>query len=409
MRPVAPDGSIGPVLCKIAVNRRIDRTKARIGTPSQREWELHTIRPGRIPVFPLFTGSSNGHTMTFRFFRRMQIVPGLSLNFSKSGISLSVGPRGTKVTVGNRGVRKTVGLPGSGLNYTTHRSWRSRSRQDGKSIVKTPSPGEPPEREEALTLGFFERLVTPEGQEALVDGMKEVVKGNSRRALEHLTKAVHLADGAFLAGIVSLKLEDFDNALRYLNLASIQPRSLGRYFRKLGINPVISLPVTSEITAMVGPGRRGILLAKVEAYQHQGNWADAVGCLKQLYAMDKHDLIAKVSLSDLLVNEIGDHRSLKDVLKVSEGIENDSHTHGTLLLYRAKALRLLGVCQGAKEVLTPLLRRKKERSEDLLNAIRFERAMAYEELGEKRRARADLERVYAADPDFAGVAARLGI
>ena len=56
--------------------------------------------------------------MAFRFFRRMKIAPGVTLNFSKSGISTSFGVRGAKVTVGPRGVRRTVGLPGTGLFYT---------------------------------------------------------------------------------------------------------------------------------------------------------------------------------------------------------------------------------------------------------------------------------------------------
>jgi hypothetical protein len=58
--------------------------------------------------------------MAFRFFRRMKIAPGVSLNLSKSGASMSFGPRGAKVTVGPRGVRETVGIPGTGMYYTTH-------------------------------------------------------------------------------------------------------------------------------------------------------------------------------------------------------------------------------------------------------------------------------------------------
>jgi hypothetical protein len=57
--------------------------------------------------------------MPLRFFRRIRIAPGVSVNLSKSGAFVSVGPKGAKMTVGPRGVRKTVGLPGTGLYYTT--------------------------------------------------------------------------------------------------------------------------------------------------------------------------------------------------------------------------------------------------------------------------------------------------
>lgn len=53
-----------------------------------------------------------------RFFRRVKILPGVTLNFSRSGVSLSIGPRGFKWTIGPRSERVTVGLPGTGLSYT---------------------------------------------------------------------------------------------------------------------------------------------------------------------------------------------------------------------------------------------------------------------------------------------------
>ena len=347
--------------------------------------------------------------MTFRFFRRIRIAPGLSLNLSKSGPSLSFGPRGTKLTVGRHGVHRSVGLPGTGMYYTTRRSWSGKSRKGVGNDGQENDPDRPPQVEDALTLGFFKRLVTPKGEEALVDGMKEVVRENPRRALGHLKNSAHLADGAFLAGMMALKLEEFENARRYLNYALTNQRRLGKQLGKFGINAAVSLPITSEIAAVVGPDRRGVLLAQVEACQHQGDWTEAIGYLKRLYSTDKDDLVVKVSVSEILVNELGDRRSLKDALKFSEGAENDSSIHGALLLYRAKAPRLLGVCEGARDLLTALLRRRKGRGDDLLNAIRFERVLVYEVIGRHKQARSDFERVYAADPEFEGVAAQLGI
>ena len=55
----------------------------------------------------------------FRFYRRANIFPGLSLNLSKSGPSVTVGMRGAHLTFGNGGVTRTVGIPGTGLYYTS--------------------------------------------------------------------------------------------------------------------------------------------------------------------------------------------------------------------------------------------------------------------------------------------------
>ena len=57
--------------------------------------------------------------MGFRFYKRVRLFPGVSVNLSRSGPSLSVGVRGAHVTVGKRGVTRTVGLPGTGIFYTS--------------------------------------------------------------------------------------------------------------------------------------------------------------------------------------------------------------------------------------------------------------------------------------------------
>jgi hypothetical protein len=56
--------------------------------------------------------------MGLRFYRRVRLGSGLTLNLSRSGPSLSVGPHGARFTAGASGTRATVGLPGSGLFYS---------------------------------------------------------------------------------------------------------------------------------------------------------------------------------------------------------------------------------------------------------------------------------------------------
>ena len=72
-------------------------------------------------------------------------------------------------------------------------------------------------------------------------------------------------------------------------------------------------------------------------------------------------------------------------------------------------LRGLGLLTAARDTLTGALRRKKGRSEDLLRAIRYELALVYEDLGQRRRARSEFEKLYAEAPDYEDVAHRLGL
>ncbi len=60
--------------------------------------------------------------MGLRFRKIVRILPGVRLNFSKSGGSLSLGERGLTVNLNRDGARTTAGLPGSGLSYSTRRA-----------------------------------------------------------------------------------------------------------------------------------------------------------------------------------------------------------------------------------------------------------------------------------------------
>lgn len=63
--------------------------------------------------------------MGFRFSRRIKLLPGVSLNLSKSGISTSFGVKGFRVNIGPRGTRTTVSIPGTGLSYSTYQAHKT--------------------------------------------------------------------------------------------------------------------------------------------------------------------------------------------------------------------------------------------------------------------------------------------
>jgi tetratricopeptide (TPR) repeat protein len=342
--------------------------------------------------------------MAFRFFRRMKLFPGVSLNLNKSGASMSFGPRGAKVTVGPKGVRKTVGIPGTGMYWTDSSGYGKRRRKSRSSAP----PAATVRPEDRLSLGFFTRLVTPQNEEDFVDGMKQFVLGREGAALGYLRKATDLADAAFMAGVLSLKQERFAEAEKYLQTA-LRQRGLGRYFQKYGIQAAAALAITEEVAAIIGPDHRGLLLALAEVHQHLGRPQNSIDDLKQLYRRAPEDVVIRLSLAELLVEESPAKRSWQSVVKLAEGIENESEIHAGLLLYKAKALRKLGLLTAARDTLTPTMRRKKDRSDELLRALRYERAMVYKDLGHNKRSRNDLEKLYAEFPDYEDVAQRLGL
>ena len=340
----------------------------------------------------------------------MKVAPGITLNLSKSGISTSLGVRGAKYTVGPRGTRRTVGLPGSGLFYTEENRWGSNRGRKKRGAARTsPSPA-PPEPENRLELGFFDRLLTPENEKELVAGCKAHVEGDVDKALRHLRKATDLADGAFLAGFLVVNKKRYAEAETILRKALAKQNNLGKFFDKYGLSIELALPITGEVTAHVRPCRRGLLLGLVEVLQAQGKNKEALAFLKKLRKDDPDDVLVKLSIAELIVEARPESKKLaKQIVELIGSIENDSSIHAGLMLYKAHALRTLGLLTAARDELTAALRKKKDRSNELLRAVRYERGCVYEELGQQKRARSEFEKVYSEEPGYEDVAARLGL
>ena len=364
--------------------------------------------------------------MGFRFFKRVNILPGVTLNLSKSGGSVSAGPHGARVTLGPQGSRVTLGIPGTGLFYTTSFSlgklkkiwgqWSGAS--ETAETVEAPRPSETPPpvqktkalvpEREPLTPSFFDKLSPSSDQKALADGCQALAYGTDDAALDYLRQATHLADGAFLAGFLALKMGKVEEAIQYLTIAAGHEGELGHYLSHYGIAATMSLAITEEVSAHVGPDIHGVLLALAEAYQAQERSQDAIACLERLRRLQPNDVVVKLSLTELLTeNGSANRETYQKIVQFTEGVENQSAVHTALLLYKAKALRGLGGLDAALEVLSEALKRKKDRPDELLHALRYERALVYEDLGQRRRARNELEKLSVEVPGYEDVAARL--
>lgn len=354
--------------------------------------------------------------MGFRFFRRMKIAPGVSLNFSRSGISPSLGVRGARVTLGRTGIRKTVGIPGTGLFYTqvskpgrktsSTRRRTARSGRTGPAAART----EPPRPVHTLERGFFERLTTPKAERAFVEGCKAYVSGKTDEALGHLERADSLADGAFLAGFLQLNANQLDRAAAMLKVAIAEHRHLNTLFAKYGLAVGVGVPITEELTAYLEPTLRDTMLGLAEVHQLQGRIDDAIVLLKRLHTKHPSDALVRLSLCELLLERSpGDRATARKVVGIAGDVANESEVHAGLMLFKGQALRTLGLDTAARDTLTAGLRRTKDRSDGLLRAMRYERALVYEALGQHARSRSELETLFAVDPEFEDVAERLGV
>lgn len=82
--------------------------------------------------------------MAFRFQKRIKMLPGVTLNFSRRGVSTSIGTTGARVTLGHGQTRTTVGLPGTGISQTSVS--KSAAAQQTEQMAEQPTPVTVPAR-----------------------------------------------------------------------------------------------------------------------------------------------------------------------------------------------------------------------------------------------------------------------
>lgn len=359
----------------------------------------------------------------FRFQREIKVFPWLKINLSKSGLSASIGPKSAHLTVGPDGTWVYADIPGKGTYFRRKldplmqdlksddadapkkQSAASAAGDEGKAEAESQ------EQESLIHLGFLRRLTTSDAEVAFVDAVEALHGDRMDEAYTRAREAASTADGAFLAGFLAMHHQQWLMAIEYFERAIAQREHLGELFARFEVDARVYLPVSDVFMVALTPTRRDCLLALAKAYDHIQQYERAIEALQELRTQyDPHDLIVRVLLAELYDKQYGDTpRVQHEIIKLAEGVENESPLHATLMYYRGKALRRLDVLEGARDTLTQALRKKKAYPADLLAALRYERARVYEADGQEKRAHEEFQKIYAVAPELEDVAERLGI
>jgi tetratricopeptide (TPR) repeat protein len=355
--------------------------------------------------------------MPFRFFRRLRIARGLTLNLSKRGVSVSAGPQGARFTMGTSGTRATAGLTGTGLHYTLvnpHKKLVSALKQNqaGESDhVRASAP--------LPKLGWLQRLSLSSDVKLFIEGWQAWGRTDIDQALtcfnEVPVASKAWVDAAWSAALLYVQREQLTQAAALLQRVLNDSHALGQTFREQGFTPRVQVPVTPEIVATMLPVKASAQLLLAEVQQSMGEHTAALKTLSQAlpapadsFVPSQLDPVMVAAFGELAL-ESQDIDAMRHFNALAAALGNDSPVHTVVMYYRAQALFEKKLYEAALAVLTPALRRTRDRNPALLLNIRFLRAQTYGALNRAAQARREFERIYAEDPAFEGVREALGL
>jgi hypothetical protein len=268
--------------------------------------------------------------MSWGFRRSVKILPGVRLNFSKTGVGVSVGMPGARLSVSSScRVTRTLGIPGTGVY---HRTTLNRGTQP------TPHPESQPH------VPFSDSDSSPD---------------------------VSLFDAA----LDCLRTGNLDAAKQYLQAATlIQGPTTG----------IVDVAIAPGLSAELSRDRDAAILLLSEVHQAEGNHAAALTVLRDA-TPTTHALIAACELLLQLSR-------FDDVVEATNGVAFEDDASGFGIVYRGIALRELGQLDDSVGTLDSILD-SPDATTHLVGQALFERALSYQQKGQLEAARNDFAAV----------------
>jgi tetratricopeptide (TPR) repeat protein len=348
--------------------------------------------------------------MGFRFYKSVSVGKGLRVGVSKSGIGLSFGAPGARYSIHSSGrTRKTIGIPGSGISYVQYGSSTTGARPQTRRRQPVRQTAPP----EILASLLKAPLFAPKQEKLYVKGVLAAMSSQDFAGATHafhecVSRDASVLSAYFLGGYAAIKLERNDDAVRWLEPVVQADTSLpDALMTKYGLDGSvmrvsIEVAITPTVMVEVEMTTHGAALLLAELYQERGDREKAIGLLENLV-----DVAPDVPAIALSLAELYSQESLwEELASMPVRIENTDDLSAEMLRHKARAMRETRMLDGALEVLREALKSKK-RHPDILKAARYERALTYEAMGKTSQARRDFERLYAEDPSFEDVAARI--
>lgn len=275
------------------------------------------------------------------------------------------------------------------------------SKASASTARKAPSPTNPAAQNSPASAPPRPGLLAPKWEKRLYKAVAAkppkldelVAIGRSHPDARHPAMIIDAFVGALTSG---------DNArardlLEVLHREKVDPSSI-RFLNKYSIHLSARLDITDEVSvsAPVDSDMMGLTLAELR--QKDGDLDGAIDLVEGLTP----STVTAVSLAELYAQR----ERWRDVVEVTNEVNNDDDLTMYLLIQRGSALRELGYCEASREALKKALA-KRSRPQDLRHLALIERGQTYLREGKKAMARKDFERVLSENANYPDLAAHL--
>ncbi len=323
-----------------------------------------------------------------RYRKSINLGGGVRLNLNKKSVGVSAGSKHMRYTVNSSGRRtSSVGVPGTGLSWRQTSSTPSGTTRRSGGTARVSGGAPPATASGPVKPGVFapkaEKVLYRSLQVALAQNPPEQwAPGFEQCAADaRYGVAARVLEGLFLVGRDPQRaLADLSGVLR----SGVDPGAdvfLGKY--AAGFSMDVSF---SGVQLSLPIGRDLIALLVAQLHEQRGELDFAVDAGNQM----GDSLLARVVQAGLAAQAGQAPRAVA----LTEGVHNVDDLTTLALVTRAAAMRELGNFTAALEVLKEALRFP-SRSPGVRHRARYERALVYLAQGQKRKAREELERVYA--------------
>lgn len=327
--------------------------------------------------------------MGFQYRKSIKIMPGVRMNFSRSGIGYSAGVRGARISRSPSGrVTRTLSLPGTGISHRQTLSSGGSARTGGSRgpapLVAPPPPPTPgffaPAWEKSLHKAMLGQRPDPDALPAIaranpehriviaaLEGFMRLSTGQNQRARE------------LFAWVFAQRVEIANHAFVRTYLPQAQA----------------TIEIAGGVSAALPLDTSTLALAVAELHQSAGDLAAAISTVEHV---DPPTSVAALSLAELYL-EASRHQ---DVVDVTDAITNVDDVTALLCVYRGAAMRELGFHDAAREAFKEALR-VRSRPAEIRHRALLERAQTYIAQRRFAMARKDLEKILAEDSGVPGL------